>query len=413
MIKFNYPESVTVDTERAGRILDEIKHDAMGGWLELPVNYDATELAQLAQAAHQIQNESKYLLCIGIGGSYLGHRAIIEALGNVAETKVLYIGNSLDPFMLERTLNKLEGKDFSINVISKSGTTTEPAVAFRIFKQKLIERYGEEGAYRRIYATTDANQGALHDEAVAHGYQRFVVPDNIGGRYSVLTAVGLLPLLVAGIDVGALMKGAKQECMDLAQADLNENPAMRYATVRQDLYARGFNIEILSSFTPSTMYFHEWWKQLFGESEGKGKKGIFPASVVYTTDLHSLGQYMQDGRRELFETVLRFTTSRTHAPKIPSDKDNLDGLEYLAGRSLADINTQALLATENAHRAGGVPVMEVEAPELSAESLGALVYFFEYACAVSAKLMGVNPFDQPGVEEYKNEMFKLLGKPGF
>ena len=374
MIKVNFEPKV--DMDKTAEVLKEIAHDKMGGWFDLPRKFDMGEFARIKEAAKKIQEESEYLVCIGIGGSYLGHRAIIEALHPHSETKIIYAGNSLSRRELERAMEKVGDHDFSINVISKSGTTLEPAVAFGEFKKKLIEKYGEQEAYARIYATTDKKQGALHDEAVACGYARFVVPDNVGGRYSVLTAVGLLPLAVAGVDVDKLLEGA---------ADAAENavePATKYAWMRYELGHKGYDTEVFASFEPSTMYFNEWLKQLFGESEGKGRQGIFPASVVYSTDLHSLGQFMQDGRRNLFETIIDYPTD--------------------------EMNAKVVQAVRVAHLDGGIPVLDVEVPSYDEQGFGELIYFFELSCAISAKLFGVNPFDQPGVEAYKNELKKLL-----
>jgi glucose-6-phosphate isomerase len=334
------------------------------------------ELVRIKEAAKKINDESEYLVCIGIGGSYLGHRAIIEALRPKGETKIIYAGNSLSRRELDRALEKVGDHDFSINVISKSGTTLEPAIAFEEFKKKLVEKYGAEDAKTRIYATTDANKGTLHDEAVANGYARFVVPDNIGGRYSVLTAVGLLPLAVAGVDVEKLLEGASEAF------DTVVGPASEYASMRYTLGSRGYDTEVFASFEPSTLYFNEWLKQLFGESEGKNKQGIFPASVVYSTDLHSLGQLMQDGRRNLFETVINFPTD--------------------------EINQKVVAAVMKAHTAGNIPVLAITVPSFDEKGFGELIYFFELSCAISAKLFGVNPFDQPGVEAYKTELKQLL-----
>lgn len=386
------------------------QQDDFGGWVDLPVNYDHDEFARIKAAAEQIQSDSDYLVCIGIGGSYLGHRAVIEALGGErGRTKILYAGNSLSARELEAIVEQVVDADFSVNVISKSGTTTEPAVAFRTFKQLLINKYGEEAAAKRIYATTDANKGALHDEAVAKGYASFVVPDNIGGRYSVLTAVGLLAIAAAGIDIDKLMDGAEEERAALISDGGN---AAEYAVLRNVMLEKGYDIEVLANFEPNFMYFNEWWKQLFGESEGKENKGIFPASVVYSTDLHSMGQYMQEGRRALFETFVDIA-SDYDGMKVPTAAENLDGLQYLEGRELDDICKTAAQATREAHAAGGVPVMRVIIPSVDERSLGALIYFFEMACALSAFTLGVNPFNQPGVEAYKTRMFELLGKPGY
>ncbi|MBR1795806.1 glucose-6-phosphate isomerase [Candidatus Saccharibacteria bacterium] len=428
MVKLKTSESVELDFRPIEPILEQIKADDFGGWVTAGV--DKEELKQIKAAAAKIQKESDYLVCIGIGGSYLGHRAVIEALEcqtSDAGVEVLYSGNSLSEFELNRILDIIDGHDFSVNVISKSGTTTEPAVAFRIFKQKLIEKYGEEEAKNRIYATTDQAKGALHDEAVQKGYTTFVVPDNVGGRYSVLTAVGLLPIAAAGVDVDALLEGARDEARlagllptidelgeERYETDRAKTDAYKYAILRSSLMNRGFNTEVLASFEPRLAMLHEWWKQLFGESEGKNEQGIFPASVVYTTDLHSMGQFMQQGRRDLFETVMHFASDGVDDEiTVPEEDGALDGLTYLEGCPLSGINEKALEATITAHRAGNIPVFELEVKKIDAENLGRLIYFFELACAVSGMLQGVNPFDQPGVEQYKREMFHLLGKPGF
>ena len=375
MIKVNF--NAEVDKAQAQRILAEIKKDAMGGWLELPKKYDMGEFARIKEAAAKINEESEYLVCIGIGGSYLGHRAVIEALRPKSETKIIYAGNSLSKRELEWALEKVGDHDFSINVISKSGTTLEPAIAFEAFKKKLIEKYGAEEAMTRIYATTDAKRGALHDEAVENGYTRFVVPDNIGGRYSVLTAVGLLPMAVAGVDISKLLEGAAEA------VDATVEPALNYAYMRYTLDSKGYDTEMFASFEPATVYFNEWLKQLFGESEGKEKRGILPDSLIYSTDLHSLGQYIQDGRRNLFETIIDYPTD--------------------------DLNAKIVAAVRIAHTEGGIPVLNISVPSFDEKGFGELIYFFELACAVSAKLIGVNPFDQPGVEKYKLELHKLLG----
>lgn len=410
MIKFHSDIDVTVDAPRIREIINDIQSDPMGGWYDLPETYDHAEFDKIKTTAQQIRNNSDYLVCIGIGGSYLGHRALIYALQPKSPTKILYAGNSLSTRELNRLMDTLGDSDFSINVISKSGTTTEPAVAFRLLKAKLQEKYGDK-ASERIFATTDARKGALYEEAAAEGYARFVVPDNIGGRYSVLTAVGLLPLAVAGVNINQLMSGAATE--RAANLDNPESAAIRYATMRADLLKKNYDVEILASFEPCMQYFGEWWKQLFGESEGKDKQGIFPASVIYTTDLHSLGQYLQDGRRNIFETMLRFSEDDAPTVTVPRLAKNLDGLKYLEGKTLDFLNTKALEATVAAHRDGGIPVSEITIPTLDEKSLGALIYFFELSCALSAKLSGVNPFDQPGVEAYKRNMFHLLGKPEF
>lgn len=374
MIKINF--SAEVDVAKAARILEEIRNDKMGGWMELPRKYDMGELARVKQAAKKINEESEYLVCIGIGGSYLGHRAVIEALRPKSETKIIYAGNSLSKRELEWALKKVGDHDFSINIISKSGETLEPAIAFQAFKKKLIEKYGPEEATQRIYATTDANRGSLHDEAVTNGYARFVVPDNIGGRYSVLTAAGMLPMAVAGVDIDSLLEGAAEA------VDTVMEPAVNYAWMRYVLDGRGYDTEMFASFEPSTMYFNDWLKQLFGESEGKNKRGILPDSVIYSTDLHSMGQYLQDGRRNLFETIIDYPTD--------------------------ELNAKIVSAVRIAHTEGGIPVLNIKVPSYDAKGFGELIYFFELACAVSAKLIGVNPFDQPGVERYKLELRKLL-----
>lgn len=412
MIRLRAGHKIKVDEPRVQTILDELRQDSMAGWLMLPETYDRAELKSIQAAAQKIQQNSEYLVCIGIGGSYLGHRAVIEALRPASSTKVLYAGNSLSPFELQKVFDELGNADFSVNVISKSGTTTEPAVAFRFFKEKLIQKYGAKAA-ERIYATTDENRGALHDEAVQEGYARFVVPDNIGGRYSVLSAVGLLPLAVAGVDAEALLAGAATEYNYLNTLPLAQNSAIKYATARADLLRRDYDVEVLACFEPRLHYFAEWWKQLFGESEGKQHQGIFPASVIYTTDLHSLGQYLQEGRRNIFETVLSFDPDPETDFIIPESAQNLDGLNYLAGEKLSYLNQTAEAATIAAHRAGGIPVYQLMTDKIDTRTMGALIYFFELSCAISAKLSGVNPFNQPGVEAYKNNMFHLLGKPGF
>lgn len=397
--------ALSQDIARAESYIDELADDPMAGWLTLPSTYDKSEYQQIKLAATQIQSDSKYLICIGIGGSYLGHRAVIDALGQKSGTKVLYAGNSLSTIELQKVLDELGDADFSVNIISKSGTTTEPAIAFRIFRQMLIQKYGEDAAYRRIYATTDAQKGALHDEAVANGYTRFVVPDNIGGRYSVLTAVGLLPLAVAGINLDDLMAGAKSE------QDADHTPEFTYAAFRHFLYENGYDTENLASFEPTLHYFIEWWKQLYGESEGKEGQGILPTGTVYTTDLHSLGQFIQDGRPNLFETLLTFREAPSHQViTVPKATNNLDQLAYLEGKTLHYINKQAEAATIAAHSEVR-PVAELALENLSEYTIGELIYFFELSCALSAKLHGVNPFDQPGVDNYKNKMFALLEKP--
>ena len=389
------------------------------GWVHLPENYDREEFSRIQAAAGRIRSDSQALVVIGIGGSYLGARGVIECLCspnyNLKKKNtpnIYFVGNGLDNDQLAEVEELLAGQDFSVNVISKSGTTTEPAVAFRFFRKLLEERYGHEEATRRIYATTDRAKGALKSLAAAEGYESFVVPDDIGGRYSVLTAVGLLPIAVAGIDIERLMAGAKSMMQTCSLADMETNPAWQYAGARYELQHRGMEIEVLACFDPFFRFMAEWWKQLYGESEGKDGKGIFPASVDLTPDLHSMGQYIQDGIRMLQETVVFFDNSRTSIA-VPSDDENLDGLNYLAGREMSYINEKAMQATKAAHISGGVPVTEIRLPEIGAEALGALIYFFEFACGVSGYMEGVNPFNQPGVEAYKKNMFHLLGKPGY
>lgn len=416
MIEFDYNAKGFVDEndlndeiELARSFVQRVQEDEFGGWVDLPINYNKEEFNRIKTAAERINLNSEYLVCIGIGGSYLGHRAVISALGNNSRTKVIYAGNSLSPYEIEKVLDEIGESNFSVNVISKSGTTTEPAVAFRIFKERLIEKYGEAEAACRIYATTDAKKGALHDEAVEKGYESFVVPDNIGGRYSVLSAVGLLPILVAGVDIDKLLDGAEEERAALIS---DGGAAAEYAGLRNALLKKDFDVEVLANFEPSFMYFNEWWKQLFGESEGKEQKGIFPASVIYTTDLHSMGQYMQEGRRNLFETFVKIKQAHKGV-KVPKFGEDLDGLAYLEGKELSYISKKANEATEKAHFAGGVPTISLTMPELDERSLGALIYFFEMSCALSGFCLGVNPFNQPGVEAYKTKMFELLGKPGY
>ncbi len=387
------------------------------GWVRLPEAYDRQEAERILEAAGRIKKDSDTLVVIGIGGSYLGARAAIELLRspeyNLLDKdtpNIIFAGNNLSGEYLGRMLDFVRDREFSVNVVSKSGTTTEPAVAFRLFRELLERKYGAEGARRRIYATTDRKRGALKQLALAEGYETFVVPDDIGGRYSVLSAVGLLPIAAAGIDIRRMLDGAASE-MSILSCKGMENEAWRYAIARQALYRAGKKIEILACFEPAFRFMAEWWKQLFGESEGKGGMGIFPASVEYSADLHSMGQYIQDGERSLMETFVSFESSRREI-FVPSDRENLDGLGYLAGRSLTEINRAALEATKAAHIRGGVPCIELRLERISEESFGALVYFLEFACGLSGYMGGVNPFDQPGVEEYKRNMFRLLGKPG-
>ena len=389
------------------------------GWVNLPRDYDKEEFARIQAAARKIQSDSRALVVIGIGGSYLGARAAIELLRsnnyNLLEKdtpNIYFTGNGLSGDSLQEVMDLLGDQDFSVNVISKSGTTTEPAVAFRFFKAMLEKKYGREGAAKRIYATTDKARGALKSLADAEGYETFVVPDDVGGRYSVLTAVGLLPIAVAGVDLERLMAGAADMMETCRAADLAVNPAWQYAAARSDLYARGKKIEILAGYEPRFRFFAEWWKQLYGESEGKEGKGLFPASVEFTADLHSMGQYIQQGERHMFETVVRFGPSASQL-QVPYDEADGDGLNFLAGKDMDFIATQAMDGTLLAHVEGGVPNLIVRAGAIDAYTCGELIYFFEYACGLSGYLLGVNPFDQPGVEAYKKNMFALLGKPGY
>jgi glucose-6-phosphate isomerase len=388
------------------------------GWLHLPRDYDRGEFARVKQAAARIQADSDVLVVIGIGGSYLGARAVIEAVKSAqynlirkGTPRIFFAGASVSGAQLADLVSLCEDSDFSVNVISKSGTTTEPAVAFRVFRALLEKKYGAEAAKKRIYATTDKARGTLKALSEGEGYERFVVPDDVGGRYSVLTAVGLLPRAVAGVDIDALMAGAG-EAMEALAVCGDANDCYRWAAARNLLYRKGFAVEVLASFEPDFTLMNEWYKQLFGESEGKDGKGIFPASVVYTTDLHSMGQFMQDGSRMLFETVVDVQKPRLDVP-IPDTGTDFDGLGYLAGRQLSDVNKMAMRGTILAHTDGGVPVVVLETPSLAERELGYLIYFFEKACAISGYLLGVNPFDQPGVEDYKRNMFALLHKPGF
>ncbi len=387
------------------------------GWVDLPVNYDKEEFSRIKEAAKQVQSHSDVLVVIGIGGSYLGARSAIEMLTpafrkDTSYPEIIFAGNHLSSSYIQSLIDYLADKDFSVNVISKSGTTTEPAVAFRIFKKLLEEKYGKEEAVKRIFATTDKAKGALKQLATNEGYESFVVPDDVGGRFSVLTAVGLLPIAVAGIDIDAMMGGAAKAREELSSDDLSSNIAYQYASIRNILYAKGYTTEMLINYEPSLQYFNEWWKQLFGESEGKDLKGIYPSSANFTTDLHSLGQYVQEGRRFLFETVLKVQTPE-HNITIEEDVEDLDGLNYLAGKTVDEVNTKAFEGTLLAHTDGGVPNLVVTLPKLDAETYGYVVYFFELAVAMSGYQLGVNPFNQPGVEAYKQNMFALLGKPGY
>ena len=398
------------------------KQDDFVGWLELPSNYDKKEFKRIQAAAKRINKDSDILLVIGIGGSYLGARAVIEALSSSfynmqtlkqrKHTLVLFAGNNLSPNYINDLIEVIGDKDFSINVISKSGTTTEPAIAFRIFREILENKYGIDEARSRIYVTTDKEKGALKKLSEEEGYETFVIPDNVGGRFSVFTPVGLLPIAVAGIDIEKLMKGAKlaQDCYN--DEKLKYNECYQYAVIRNILYQNEKTTEVFANYEPKMHYMTEWLKQLFGESEGKDEEGIFPAGIDLTTDLHSMGQYMQQGLRNLFETVLSIETPKSNIT-INSDDDNLDGLNYLAGKDLDYVNKKAMEGTIEAHVSGGVPNILFKMEKLDEENLGGLIYFFELACAMSGSILKVNPFNQPGVEEYKRNMFRLLEKPGY
>ncbi len=392
------------------------------GWIDLPVDYDKEEFDRIKKAAAKIQSDSEVLLVIGIGGSYLGARAAIEFLRHsfyntvskeIRKTPEIYfVGNSISSTYIKHLMDVIGDRDFSINMISKSGTTTEPAIAFRVFKEMMENKYGKEEAAKRIYATTDKVRGSLKNLATEEGYESFVVPDDVGGRFSVLTAVGLLPIAVSGADIDKLMEGAQAGRKAALEASFEENDALKYAALRNILLRKGKCIEILANYEPSVHYVSEWWKQLYGESEGKDQKGIFPASVDLTTDLHSMGQFIQDGSRNMFETVINIETSREEII-LKEEAVDLDGLNYLAGKSVDFVNKSAMNGTILAHTDGQVPNLMVKVPEVSEFYLGQLFYFFEFACGVSGYLLGVNPFNQPGVESYKKNMFALLGKPGY
>lgn len=392
------------------------------GWVDLPVNYDKEEFNRIKKAADKIRKDSDALIVIGIGGSYLGARAAIEMLNhsfyNVLSKErrksplILYVGNNISSTYMADLLEAIEGMDISVNVISKSGTTTEPALAFRIFKDYMEKKYGKEEAKSRIFATTDKAKGALKNLADAEGYETFVIPDDVGGRYSVLTAVGLLPIAVSGVNIDEMMQGAADAREAYATEDLANNDCYKYAAARNVLYNKGKAIEILVNYEPALHYFSEWWKQLYGESEGKDNKGLFPAAVDFSTDLHSMGQYIQEGRRNIFETVLNIEKPRKEVI-VENSEENIDGLNFLAGKTMDFVNKKAFQGTLLAHNDGGVPNIVVNIPEISAYYFGYMVYFFEKACGISAYLLGINPFDQPGVEAYKKNMFALLGKPGY
>lgn len=392
------------------------------GWVDLPVNYDKEEFARVHQAAEKIKSDSDVLIVIGIGGSYLGAKAAIEMLSHTfynvlskdkrKTPEIYFLGQNISGDYMNDLLEVIEGKDVSVNIISKSGTTTEPAVAFRVMKDYLEKKYGKEEAAKRIYATTDKERGALKSLSNAEGYETFIVPDDVGGRFTVLTPVGLLPIAVAGIDIDLMMKGAEKAREDYSKDSVKENECYAYAAARTVLYNKGKEIEILVNYEPGLTYFSEWWKQLFGESHGKDGKGLFPASVNFSTDLHSMGQYIQDGRRNIFETVINVGKMNSSFT-IEANEDNLDGLNFLAGKTMDEVNKNAFKGTLLAHIDGGVPNIVINLEDKKAESFGYMVYFFELACAISGYMLGINPFDQPGVEAYKKNMFALLGKSGY
>ncbi len=390
------------------------------GWVNLPENYDKEEFARIKKAADKIKSNSQALIVIGIGGSYLGARMAVEMIHhnfaglNKKENgvQIFFAGNSISSTYLADLIETVRDIDFSVNIISKSGTTTEPAIAFRVFRELLIEKYGIEGAKDRIFATTDKSKGALKNLADEEGYETFVVPDNVGGRYSVLTAVGLLPIAASGADIDALMQGAYDAMKEYQNPNLDENDCYKYVAARNALYRKGKNIEIMVNYEPQVHYFAEWWKQLFGESEGKENKGIFPAAVDFSADLHSMGQYIQQGLRMMFETVIFFDNARKDLV-IKEDNDNVDGLNFLAGKTVSYVNEQAFNGTLLAHTDGDVPNLVLRVERMDEYCLGNLIYFFEKACGISGYVLGVNPFDQPGVEAYKKNMFALLGKPGY
>ncbi|MFD0827764.1 glucose-6-phosphate isomerase [Neobacillus sp. M.A.Huq-85] len=388
------------------------------GWVDWPISYDKEEFEGIKEAAGWIRKNSDALIVIGIGGSYLGARAVIDALSHTfhnqmeGNTQIYYAGHNISSTYISELLEHLEGKEISINVISKSGTTTEPAISFRIFRNYMEKRYGKDEARKRIFATTDQEKGALKKLADEEGYQTFVIPDNIGGRYSVLTAVGLLPIATAGLDIDRIMEGAREACHRFNNPELLTNECYQYAAVRNAFYNKGKEIELLVNYEPSMHYVAEWWKQLFGESEGKDQKGLFPAAVDFSTDLHSMGQYVQEGRRNLFETVIQIRKPKVEW-LIQSDIENIDGLNFLVEKTMDVVNKKAFQGTVLAHIDGGVPNLIIELDEITEFSIGEMIYFFEKACGISGHLLGVNPFDQPGVEAYKKNMFALLGKPGF
>lgn len=435
MLKFDYSRALPfISQEEIDAMADYVKvaHDTINsksglgsdflGWVELPTNYDKDEFERIKKAAEKIRSNSDILVVIGIGGSYLGARAAVEMLSHSFSNAlskeqrkgpmVVFAGNSISSTYMADLLELCEGKDISVNVISKSGTTTEPAIAFRIFKDLLEKKYGKDGAKDRIYATTDKAKGALKTLADTEGYETFVVPDDVGGRFSVLTAVGLLPIAAAGIDIDAMMQGAKDAQDEYSNPSLAENQCYQYAAIRNCLARKGKTVEMVINFEPALHYFAEWWKQLYGESEGKDHKGIFPAAADFSSDLHSMGQYIQDGQRIMFETAILVDEPKKDIT-IEATEDNLDGLNFLAGKSIDYVNSKAAIGTALAHMDGGVPNLIVRVPKLDAYNFGQLVYFFEKACGISGYVLGVNPFNQPGVESYKKNMFALLGKPGY
>lgn len=434
-VTFDYSLTEGVISEEEVKSMEKIAQDARDvllgksgagndflGWIDLPVDYDKEEFARIQEAAKRIQSDSEVLLVIGIGGSYLGARAAIEFLRHgfynsvskeIRKTpEIYYCGNSLSGTYLKQLIEVIGDRDFSVNIISKSGTTTEPAVAFRVFKGMLEKKYGKEGAAKRIYATTDKARGALKGLATEEGYESFVVPDDVGGRFSVLTAVGLLPIAVSGADIAKLMEGAASMRDVCLNKDFAENESMKYAAIRNILHRKGKSVEILGNYEPAFHYVGEWWKQLYGESEGKDQKGIYPAAVDLTTDLHSMGQFIQDGSRVMFETIMELESPSLDIT-IEEEPVDLDGLNYLAGKTLDFINKSAMKGTQLAHTDGNTPNLTVKVPEQNEYYLGQLFYFFEFACGISGYILGVNPFNQPGVESYKKNMFALLGKPGF
>lgn len=434
-INFNYEKALDFFAKEEVNALQpyvdvahEMLHNKSGlgndflGWVDLPNNYDKEEFVRIKKAAEKIKSDSDVLVVIGIGGSYLGARAAIECLGHSFRNnltkderktpEIYFAGNNISSTYLMDLLDIIKDKDVSLNVISKSGTTTEPAIAFRVLKEFLEHKYGKEEAAKRIYATTDAKKGALKQVSNEEGYETFVIPDDVGGRFSVLTPVGLLPIAVAGIDIDAIMTGANDARVDFSNSNLDENDCYQYAVVRNILHRKGKDIELLVNYEPNLHYVSEWWKQLYGESEGKDQKGLFPASVDFSTDLHSMGQYVQDGKRILFETVLNVEKPR-RVLNLKEEANDLDGLNYLSGKTLDFVNEKAFQGTLLAHTDGQVPNLLINIPTLDEYNFGYLVYFFEKACGISGYLLGVNPFNQPGVEAYKKNMFALLGKPGF